>query len=49
LGKCQRFSVVGQACFGIDPVRMARDVAEQAQRMGRKAGLAPRSFNRMIA
>ena len=49
LGECQRLPVVGRAAFGIELVRMARDVAEQVQRMGRKAGLAPRGFNRAIA
>ena len=48
-GECQRFAVVGHASFGIEPVRMGRDVAEQVQRMGREAGLALRGFNRAIA
>ena len=48
LGECQRFPVVGMPAFGIELVRMGRDVAEQVQRMGRKAGLALRGFNRTI-
>ena len=40
LGECQRLPVVGGAAFGIEPVGMGCDVAEQMQRMGRKAGLA---------
>ncbi len=49
LGERQRLPVMGCAAFGIEPVGMGRDVAEHVQRMGRKAWLAPRGFNRAIA
>ena len=49
LGERQRLPVVGCAAFGIEPVGMGRHIAEQSQRMGRKAGLALRGFNRAIA
>ena len=48
LGECQRLSVVGRRAFGIEPVGVARDVAEQAQGMGRGAGLTPSGFDRAI-
>src|SRR5271166_415176 len=48
-GECQRLPVVGGPVFGIEPVGMGRDVAEQAQRMGPEARLAPRGFDRTIA
>ena len=34
-GECQRLPVVGRAPFGIEPVGMGRDVAEQARAMSR--------------
>ena len=49
LGECQRLPVVGCAAFGIEPVGMGRDVAEQVQRMGREARLALRGFDRATA
>ena len=42
LGECQRFPIVRYAAVGIELVGMGRDVAEQMQRMGREARLAPR-------
>ena len=48
LGECQRLSVVGRRAVGIEPVGVARDVAEQAQGMGRGAGLTPSGFDRAI-
>jgi hypothetical protein len=44
-GECKRLPVVGRAAFGIDPIGMGRDVAQQVQRMGRKARLMLRRFN----
>ena len=49
LARAKRLPVVGCAAFGIEPVGMGRDVAEQVQRMGREARLAPRGFDRAIA
>src|SRR3954451_15716420 len=49
LRECERLSVMGRSAFGIEPVGMAFDVAEQAKRMGHEARLVLRRFDRAIA
>lgn len=48
LGEGQRLPIVGYPAFGIKPVRMGRDVAEQIERMGCETRLAMRGFDRPI-
>jgi len=49
LGQRQRSLVVGLAPFGIEPVRVGRDVAEQVQRTGRPPGVRRSMFERAVA
>ena len=48
LDECQSLLAVSCAAFGIGLVGMGRQVAEKTQRMGSKARLALRAFNRPI-
>src|SRR6516165_4919474 len=48
LCNCQRLSVVAHPASGVESVRMARDVAEQAQRVSRGARLASRGLDGAI-
>src|SRR5262245_25000479 len=49
LGEFKRFTVVGLAALGIEPVRMGHDLAEQVEGMSCKAVMTPREFHRTIA
>ena len=49
LGERQRFTVLGLAAHGVEPVGMGRDVAEQVPRMGREAGVTRRGCECAIA
>src|SRR6516225_2538123 len=48
LGDQQRLPIMGCPAFGVEPVGMGRDVAEQPRRMSRKAGPVARRFDRAI-
>src|SRR5262245_60174906 len=49
LGKRQRLSVVRLACLWIKPIRVARDITEQMQGMGRKPRLRRRRLHRTVS
>ena len=44
LGERQRLAVVAKVALGVEPVGMARDVAERVKAVGRETGVTRRGF-----
>jgi len=47
-GECQRLAIMSLTALGIEPVRMARNLAEQVPRMSREPRLVRRGFQRPV-